>query len=459
MPAGFLAQIAAASGEPWRFHLVSRTVGAVEGHLVETQIETEGDRSITRRCSGNVCVGIYSNGARSAAFSYNGTPIPQTVPLDPISLALRTIASYEFVSDSFRATGGRTIDAGTRTDEGQVLRALEVGAPGLEPLDALIDPATNLLRAIARADGTVLARFADERKVGTLVLPYRIERPGSAAESFEERTIDPAPLRPPVGPQISFSAGETTVALSAGPAIPRFACRVQGVAATCLLDTGAAGMAMTLDLADRLHKAPIGQISIEGLGRVLTGVVRAESLDVAEMHVGSALYAIIPDAGPVKADVVIGADVIGRCIVRLDLAHRSVAFRPLGTPLRGETIPLAFDEFTPLVAMDLGTLPAILAIDTGDEASIDLPMEIYKQHPTLFTPKERRAVVGVGGRGTQSIGTIDNVRFGVFTLNNVPIGATDVDHPLKPRIGASFLNRFKVELDYTNARMSLERVS
>lgn len=450
-----LTRIAAASGGPWRVHVVSRMLANVQGHLVSTRIDAQGQRVATRRCSANVCAGTYIDGAWNAVFNYNETPIPQPNPTDPFALALRTISSYEFAAQSFRAVGGRIEDLGTRALDDHPVRALAITTPDGATLQALIDPASALLRGIAREDGSVLLRYDDQRKVGPLTLPFSIRRENGAADAFDERTIDPQPLSLPPGPPATFAAFPLTIALNRGGSPPRFPCKVEDVAATCLLDTGASGLAMSLDLADRLHKTLVGQIELEGLGTVLTGVVRAASLDLGGLRIGSALYAVLPDAAGFKADVVLGADVIGRSVVRLDLSARTISFAPLGTALTGTAVPLAFDRFTPTVPITLGDLPARLALDTGDEASIDLPIAFYRAHPGLFTPRETRHVMGVGGRGVQSIGRIGRVRLGNFTFSDVPIGATDVGAPTRPRLGAEFLSRLVVELDYANAQIGL----
>lgn len=450
-----LTRISAASGEPWRFHVVSRSLANIQHHIVETRIDAQGQRVSTRRCSANVCVGTYVDGAWNAVFSYNETPIPQPNPTDSFSLALRTVSSYEFASQNFRALGGRIDDLGTRPLEDRIVRVLAVTSPDGATVQALIDPATALLRGIARGDGATFLRYDDQRRVGPLTLPFSVRRENGTADVFEARTIDPQPLSLPVGPPATFAAEPETVALNRGGGAPRFPCRVEDVATTCLLDTGASGLAMSLDLADRLHKNIVGQIELEGLGTVLTGVVRAASLDLGGLQIGSALYAVLPDAAGFKADVVLGADVIGRSVVRLDLHARTISFFPLGTALTGTPLPLAFDRFTPTVAITLGDLPTRLAIDTGDESSIDLPIAFYRAHPGLFTPHETRHVMGVGGRGEQSIGRIGRVRLGNFTFSDVPIGATDVGSPTRARLGAGFLSRLVVELDYANAQVGL----
>ena len=322
-PPDLLARAARASGEPWRFHVVSESYGSQRGHLTQTKIDAQGDRIVTRSCSGGICSGTYQSGSRSAIFAYNETPIPQTRPVEPRSVTLRAIASYEFTAPSFRDAGGTVEPVANDT--------VRVTAPGGAPLDARFDGATGLVAAVVAPGGGTIVRFEDLRRVGGLMLPFKLRRADGTVESFEERSIDPSPLVPPAGPSATFDANGGEVALSSNG--PRFPCTVETQSATCLLDTGASGLSMSLDLADRLHKSPVATIALQGLGTVLSGVVRADSLRLGGMRLGPALYAVLPDAGGFKADVVVGADVIGRAVVRLDLHRRTIAFAPLGSPL------------------------------------------------------------------------------------------------------------------------------
>jgi hypothetical protein len=176
------------------------------------------------------------------------------------------------------------------------------------------------------------------------------------------------------------------------------------------------------------------------------------------MHVGPALYAILPDVGGFGADVVIGADVIAKTAVALDFAHRTVRFEPPGSPETGAAVPLIFGGFTPKVPIELARTRCELAVDTGDAASIDLSAAFAKEHPGLFVPTQKRTILGVGGRGTQALGTV-NVTFADLDLRDVPIGTTDVPGGRsRDRIGAGFLSRFMLYLDYASGRMSVQSV-
>ena len=451
-----LQRAAAASGEPWRYHVRSILEGAQNGRLTQTQIDEEGWRVLSRRCSGVVCSGTIVDALlrRSWLFSYNGTPVAQTVPLDPQLATVRAIASYAFTSREFRREGGRVEPLPRGRLEGRTIAPFAVTAPGGATLVALLDPQTALLTAIA--DGRhVLYEYRKNERVGPLVLPMNVRLPDGSAETYERRDVVPEPLATPAGPAVTFDPRAPSGRLL-GRTVPRFACRIGIVETRCALDTGASGLAMSLDLADRLHLNPVGRIRLRGLGALESGIVRAGDLDLGTMRVAPALYAILPDVGGFGADVVIGADVIAKAVIRLDSPHATIRFEPPDSATSGTVVPLTLDGFTPAVPITLRTLPCELAVDTGDAAAIDLSETFAKAHPGLFTPTERRAIVGIGGRATQAIGQVD-VTFAGRAFRDVPIGATDVPGGSSAdRIGAGFLSRFVLYLDYARARMSVQ---
>jgi hypothetical protein len=212
---------------------------------------------------------------------------------------------------------------------------------------------------------------------------------------------------------------------------------------------------MSLELADRLGKSLVGELDLEGLGTVASGVVRAESLQLDSMRVGPALYAILPDAGGFGADVLVGTDVLAHAIVHVDPQRRTIEFAPPGDAISGTRVPLAFDGFVPSVPIRVGRLQESLILDTGDSGSIDLSQDLAQRHPELIETNRRRNVIGVGGIGTQSVGRIGEVEFAGFALTDVQAGINKGAGAPASRIGNGFLSRFAFDLDYTELRMSV----
>jgi hypothetical protein len=444
-----LERAAQSSGEPWRYHVVSRMTGT------QTKIDEQGDVVVTQRCSGIVCRGTITNAARGRVsfFSYNGTPVPQTAPLDPLQITLRAIVSYAFTSPEFSTNGGTVVALPERRLGTSSVAPFAVTAPRGAELDALLDPSTGLLVAVAQGHNAIY-RYSDQRRVGSLTLPFAVLRADGTSQVYDDRQVAGTPLVPPSGPDVAFARGLQPVSLVPGT-LPRFPCRVEELAARCVLDTGASGLAMSLDLADRLGKRLVGELDLEGLGTVASGVVRAESLQLGSMRVGPALYAVLPDAGGFGADVLVGTDVLAHAIVRVDPQRRTIEFAPPSSTISGTRVALAFDGFVPFVSIRLGRLDENLILDTGDSGSIDLSEDLAERHPDLIKTNRRRNVIGVGGIGTQSIGRIGEVEFAGFSIADVPAGINRGPGAPASRIGNGFLSRFAFDLDYTELRMSV----
>jgi predicted aspartyl protease len=447
-----LTLAAHASGEPWRFHVVSRITAS------QTQIDEQWPNVVTRRCRGIVCRGTVTDLARGrvAFFSYNETPIQQSAPLDPKQVTLGAVVSYAFTSPQFAEAGGSVVAHAVRRMGSAEVVPFTVTAPHGSPLDALLDPRTGLLAAVAEGRHVVY-RYDDQQRVGTLTLPFVTLASDGTREVFDDRHVAADRLALPAGPTVSFLLPSRPVALER-PDVPLFSCRVESVEARCLLDTGAMGLAISLELADRLGKQLAGEIQLQGLGTETSGVVRAESLEMGSMRVGPVLAAVLPDTGGSKADILVGADLLARCVVRVDPARGTIAFDPPGSPAGGTALPLAFEGFSPRVPIAMDGEETSLVLDTGDNASIDLAEDFARAHPGLIPAQQNGNVAGVAGRSTRALGQIARVDFAGFSFKNVPGDVTHGATAPASRIGSAFLSRFVFDLDYTELRMSVKRL-
>jgi hypothetical protein len=120
------------------------------------------------------------------------------------------------------------------------------------------------------------------------------------------------------------------------------------------------------------------------------------------------------------------------------------------------TIPLAFQNFVPVVNVQLGTVDAQLAVDTGDESNINLSYDFYKEHQDLFNATEQHTISGVGGTSVELIGKIPQVKIGDLSVGEQRIGATQTLHGTAyGHLGAAFLAHFRIVLDYANGELHL----
>jgi len=187
---------------------------------------------------------------------------------------------------------------------------------------------------------------------------------------------------------------------------------------------------------------------VAGLGNYSASVVRAGDLHVGSAAFPAANYVVLPDIHGFGYDVVLGADVLASTRVELDPVAHTISFD--AQPASGGTsVHIVFENFVPVVLVQLGKLGAQLALDTGDESNINLSYEFYKEHPDLFSATEQNSVAGVGGTSVELIGTIPQVRIGDLSIAQQRIGTTTTLRSTAfGHLGAAFLAHFNVVIDY-----------
>jgi hypothetical protein len=323
----------------------------------------------------------------------------------------------------------------------------------------LIDPATWLPVETMTPDGRASLQLRDFRKVDGLMLPFEIRRDGTPVEHFESRRISHDPLRPPRGLSGTFADAAAPVQMVRMPRAtanqPVVPCTLGGVATNCLIDTGNSSLGISLELSERLGLEASGEYEISGLGRYVTGIVSAGPLAVGGATFPSAHYVVLHDLHDYGYDVAIGADVLAHSRVTIDYPRQQVTF---ANPAHGAVppIPLHFSNFLPVVDMQLGAIDVLLAIDTGDESSINVPYDFYEEHPDLFQERGRSTVAGIGGTAQQVVGQIASARIATFEVTNQRIGTTLAPEPTAGgHLGGGFLNHFTLTLDYERSSFGL----
>lgn len=451
----------AASGAPYRFHVVSVSHESHGGRSFEITTETEGDKFRTRRCSKSICSGSYFDGERSFDSNLNDTALPRSARVDAVAITLRAIVSYAFTAPDFQTSGGRIAEREPIARNGRTDRRIAIAAPRGAWLDALLDPATGLVVAVISTERDHVFELEDQRRVaGRITLPFRISLDGSDLERFDSREIASAPLETPPGLRPTLATDPQPVAMidgdrpSAQPVVP---CSIGGQNVRCLLDTGNSGLAMSLELAERLDlEIRGGAFDVSGLGRYVTGVVGGPALTVGPATYGPALYIVLPDLRRSEYDVVLGADVFAHARIALHYGTRAVTFAAESQTPSAPALPLQFENFIPVLSVRLDDDDVTLAVDTGDESTINLDYDYYEEHPALFKPTGSIPVAGIGGVGAQLTGEIASARIGDFELGPVPIGATKgATATAHGHIGAGFLRNFDVTFDYARAGLEL----
>lgn len=416
--------------------------------------DAEGVRFATYQCAQTLCTGTYFDGDRVYSIDVNGTALPQSDLPDTFLRAERVVASHAFLDPVFEDNGGHIGDAGFTTIDGVRYRIILVSQPDTVGMQLYVEPATGLIRYLRDVNGDATLEYRDYRHIeGGLMLPFLVLRNGSVLERYEDRTEVSAPFHEPHGLTPVFNQKTPEIETDPNRAIPLFACAIGGIATTCLLDTGNSGMAISSEMVQQLQAPVVGQMQVAGLGRYATDVVRTGPLNVGNVTFPNANYVVLNDIHRFGYDVVLGADVLAATRVKIDPGkHRIVFDAPAA--VNSVSIPVHFQDFVPIVAVQLGKLGAQLAVDTGDESSINLSYDFYAEHRDLFLATESQTVSGVGGSSVELIGHIPNVRIGDLVLRDQKIGTTTTLHSTAyGHLGAAFLQQFTVLIDYARGRV------
>jgi Aspartyl protease len=444
-----LARMRERSGPVWGAHLSSTSHLTDNGETVDLRSESQGLRFATYRCNGGICAGTYFDGERLFEININGTTLPDADGSDPLLRAERTVASLSFLDPEFTARGGHIIDDGPTMISDVAYRTLLISNGDAVPMLVYVDPKTAAVTYMRDVNGDLTLEYRDYVQVaGRYVLPLEVYRNGALFERYDQRGALTTAFETPHGPVPAFSSRPAAVATDPDRATPVFTCTLGGIVTKCLLDSGNSGLSVSSALAQELNAPTIGSFQVRGLGDYATEVVRAGELQAGAMTLPAANYVVLHDIDRFGYQVVLGADVFGATTVQLDNAAHRVVFGA-SAPQSGYTVPLAFDNFVPVVDVHLGTLPASLALDTGDESSINLAYDFYQAHHDLFPPVEQRRVGGVGGSSVEVMGTIPLVQIGGYSIQSSDIGATqNLQGTALGHLGAGLLAHFNVTIDY-----------
>lgn len=450
-----LERMRAAAGPVWNAHFVSISRLNLGGQSTVVSTESQGLPFFVRRCTGELCEGTYFDGARLYSVNINGTALPNSSDSEPYLRSLRFIASLAFLSPAFGQHGGRVVDDGSATLNGKRYRTILIADAQAIPLRLYVDPATALVRYARDLGGEDTFEYLDYRRKDGFTVPYVIRHNGSVLERYDDRTAVSPAFRAPHGLTPAFSGPPQAIATDPSHVTPIVACTIGGVAVRCLIDSGNSGLSMSSELAARLDSNVLGTFHVRGLGDYATQVVRAGPLHFGNALYPQAYYVVLHDISRLGYDAVLGADVLASSGLTFDAAAHTVTLGA-SAPAGSIAIPLHFENFVPVVDVQLGSIDAQLAVDTGDESNINLAYQFYSKHSTLFAVTERRLVSGIGGSSVELIGNIPQVTIGTYRTGPQRIGTTQtLQGTAYGHLGAAFLRQFSVQLDYAAGELHL----
>ncbi|MGH7728426.1 MAG: aspartyl protease family protein [Vulcanimicrobiaceae bacterium] len=459
--AALLARIRAADGGAGAEHLVAQL--ATRDPRERVTLELDGLAFASTRCLGSLCTGSFAQGPRAWTVDPNGDAFPLEASVDPLQATLRALIAGAFAEPAFTQAGGSVAFEGSAEESAAAPdEVLRVTAPGGEPLDALVDPRSGVLLSAREAGpGGQTLRFFDRRAfAGGGVVPFALDADGVPLVRLTKVERAAQPLTMPAGIVPSFADGAVRLPLVAeSSGLPVVDCALGGIAIRCLLDTGNSGLAIGLQLAERLGLEPLSSAyEIAGVGRYATGVVRAPALSLGSVTEPPSLYIVLDDLGDVGFDVILGADAFAHATVTLDQASGYVTLAPQDAPLpaNGTAIPLAFRDEVPVVSAALGALGASLLIDSGDQATVDLGAPYLARHPGIVTQSGTATVAGTGGSHPAILGTVARLQLGPLAFDDLPAIVAVSDAPTgEGHLGDGFLRRFRAIFAYARSRLVL----
>ncbi len=453
--ARFLDRMRSAGGPAWDAHLVSVSRLTLDGRPTVVSSDSQGLRIVVRRCVGELCQGTYFDGLRLYAVNMNDTALPQSTQPEPYLRALRLVASSAFLAPAFTTHGGRADDGGFVSIGARRYRTVVVADHDAIALRLYVDPQTGLIRYARDLGGADTFEYRDYRHVGGMTLPFEVLHDGQVLERYDDRAPVTSSFHPPHGLSPAFAGPADPIPTDPKSVTPIVTCSVAGISLRCLLDSGNSGLSMSSELASRLGAPVVGGYRVQGLGGYATQVVRAGPLRLGNATFPEAYYFVLSDLRRYGYDIVLGADILGATSVEIDPAAHVLRLAASPAP-NAITIPLAFQNFVPVVDVQLGTLYARLAVDTGDESNINLAYDFYAKHPGLFAATQRRLVSGIGGSSVELIGEIPQVTIGSYHTGPQRIGTTQsLQGTAFGHLGAAFLQQFRVQLDYAAAQLHL----
>jgi len=452
--APLLQRMRAANAGLYHAHIVSTSRHLVDGEPSILTTNVQDLRYSQSQCTGEVCLGTYFDGERLFSVNINATALPRSQAPEAHVRALRILAMLAFLDPQFE---GDVYDGGMTTFDGLPAHRIDVSDPIALPVRIYVDPRSGLVLGAQDITSGETYAMHDYRRVGRFVLPFEIDLNGAPLETYLTRAVATDPLEAPRGLRVRALGAAPKMSLDPASVSPLGSCVLSGVTVPCLIDSGNSAMAMSVELAEQLNLKPVGMLRVAGLGNYATEVVRGAALRMGDVEVDPANYIVLSDIHRYGYDIVVGADVLAALPVTIDY-KRHVVYFDMDSALKsgGATVPIAFENFVPVVNVRLDDAAGALAVDTGDQSSINLGYDFYEQHPGLFQVTKTAYVSGVGGQSVEVMGQIDSVTVGTLTAQHQQIGTTKtLRGTADGHLGAGFLSKYRLVLDYAHQLMRL----
>jgi len=366
---------------------------------------------------------------------------------------------------------------GTETVNGVQAQIVRVQPPRAHPIDAYIDPSTGkLVRAVIDPDGTatkidVLGYTAVDGK--QVISKWHILGPDAEFTKIVRTTIPDAAFHPP-SPSATWTFGPPNpIPVTVGRDRIVIRAIVDGVAGNFILDSGASGIALNSDFADRAHLKAIRQQTSYGVsGPVHTSIAHVDAISVGQhtLHNVYVSIGINIHSATVDYDGLLGFDFLAGAIVDVDLQKQLLTIydpQKYAVTAKGPEVVVDLANFIPTVPVTLdGRVKGHLAFDTGDPMAVVASGNLYGPPRGVAMRLEGYAKLGgVGGQSQKlaSCGHMNTISIDTLQYTDVPICFAPSGEPIFGNdggiIGFDFLKHFDLTFDYPDSAIFLTPIS
>lgn len=405
-------------------------------------------------------------------------------PAQTVSARYRQSLAYWYPE---RAPRART-DFRMQLFRQRIKEALEITPQGGLKFELWFDAQTKMLERVIEegAAETRTTIFDDFRRVGALVMPFRIRTSNAAAAFGAERIVTKVEVNPAVEetafamppqprPDFAFDRGvrETTLPFRLVDNHIYADVRLNGRMFALLIDSGAVNL-ITPTAARALRLSSVGDAQVKGAGAFTehASFARVREVGIGAVRLRNQVFAVVglERLGEVEGQPfhgIIGYELFKRFVVRIDYAKRLLT---LSEPSQwraegaGVEIPFVFNGTVAEVSGSIGGLAATFDVDTGARTSVGLNSPFVQRHAlrARFVPSIE-AVTG-WGLGGATRGIVARVRALKIGTLSVPDVIVDMSLPRQGvlshaapsgSLGSGLLKRFVVTFDYARQRIFL----
>ncbi|MBV8726822.1 MAG: aspartyl protease family protein [Candidatus Eremiobacteraeota bacterium] len=250
--------------------------------------------------------------------------------------------------------------------------------------------------------------------------------------------------------------------------------RINGTAGFSMVsDTGASGMTVTPEVAQRLHLAmkSAGTVGGAGAGRVSVSNARLRSLEVAGVSLG-AMACTVLDLAPIrnaigfaKLDGIVGYDVLSHYAVAVDADRETLTLSSgnYNAPPNARRVDYAVRSGFITLPARIDSVAGNVILDTGDRSSLTLFGPFARHYGFYSRAPALHSVVTGYGVGGQLKSDVFRTRLSLFgynvgdVLTRAPVGPAGAFDSSGPSgsVGTGFLRRFNIIYDLPRKELVL----